>query len=59
VVIIGRMADAAPKKRSERNPHKHASDRYEGAARGAMKMSDDLMRDASMRQIVELCLRRI
>jgi hypothetical protein len=57
------MADAAPKKRSARNRHKHASDRYEGAARGAMetamKMSDDLMRDASMRQIVELCLRRI
>ena len=47
-------------KRSAQKKHKTESDRYERAARVAMeiamKMSDELMRDASVREIVELCL---
>jgi len=40
--------------------HKAESDRFERAARRAMeivmKMSDDLMRDAAVREIIDLCL---
>ena len=39
---------------------KYQAERYEGAARTAMeiamKISDELMRDASVRQIVDLCM---
>jgi hypothetical protein len=47
-------------KRSAQKKHKTESDRYERAARAAMevamKMSDELMRDAAVREIVDLCL---
>lgn len=47
-------------KRSAQKQHKTESDRYERAAKAAMqiamKMSDELMRDAAVREIVDLCL---
>ena len=47
-------------KRSARKKQKMESDRYERAAKAAMeiamKMSDALMRDAAVREIVDLCL---
>jgi hypothetical protein len=47
-------------KRSAQKKHKTESDRYERAARAAMEiamtMSDELMRDAAVREIVDLCL---
>ncbi len=47
-------------KRSAQKRHKIESDRYERAARAAMEiamqMSDELMRDAAVREIVDLCL---
>jgi hypothetical protein len=47
-------------KRSAQKKHRTESDRYERAARAAMeiamKMSDELMRDAALREIVDLCL---
>jgi hypothetical protein len=47
-------------KRSAQKKHQLESDRYERAARVAMeiamKMSDALMRDAAVREIVDLCL---
>ena len=47
-------------KRSAQKKHKAESDRYERAAKVAMeiamKMSDELMRDAAVREIVDLCL---
>ena len=47
-------------KRSAQKKHQIESDRYERAARVAMeiamKMSDELMRDAAVREIVDLCL---
>src|SRR5579862_8871909 len=47
-------------KRSAQRKHRMESDRYERAARVAMeiamKMSDELMRDAAVREIVDLCL---
>jgi hypothetical protein len=47
-------------KRSAQKKHKTESDRYERAAKAAMevamKMSDELMRDAAVREIVDLCL---
>ena len=53
--IIG-LAD-----RPDNNKNKYQADRYEGAAKTAMeiaiKMSDDLLRDASVRQIVSLCMK--
>jgi hypothetical protein len=46
---------------SEEKKHKLESGRYERAARVAMeiamKVSDDLMRDAAVRDIVDLCLK--
>jgi hypothetical protein len=46
--------------KSEENKHKLEKSRYESAARVAMeiamKVSDDLMRDAAVRDIVDLCL---
>ena len=53
--IIG-LAD-----RPDNNKNKYEADRYERAAKTAMeiaiKMSDDLLRDASVRQIVSLCMK--
>jgi hypothetical protein len=47
-------------KRPAQKKHQIESDRYERAARTAMeiamKMSDELMRDAAVREIVDLCL---
>ena len=47
--------------RPENKNSKYESERYERASKAAMeiaiKMSDDLLRDASVRQIVELCLK--
>jgi len=47
-------------KRSAQKKQKVESDRYERAAKAAMeiamKMSDELMRDAAVREIVDLCL---
>ena len=44
----------------EKKKDKYQAERYERAARAAMeiamKMSDDLMRDAAVRQIVDLCM---
>jgi len=51
---VGDAADLSHKK------IKHDVERYERAARAAMeiamKVSDELMRDAAVRQIVELCM---
>lgn len=47
-------------KRSAQKKHQAESNRYERAARAAMEiamqMSDELMRDAAVREIVDLCL---
>ena len=47
-------------KRSAQKKQQIESDRYERAAKAAMeiamKMSDELMRDAAVREIVDLCL---
>jgi len=48
-------------KRSAQKKQKVESDRYERAAKAAMaiamKISDDLLRDSSVRQIVDLCMK--
>src|SRR6202034_3756260 len=48
-----------PDKAHKKN--KYEADRYERAAKAAMeiaiKMSDDLLRDSSVRQIVDLCVK--
>ena len=48
-------------RKSERARNEQARVRYERAARAAMeiaiKMSDDLMRDAAVRDIVDLCMK--
>jgi hypothetical protein len=53
-----RLAESG--KRSAQKRHQIESDRYERAARAAMevamRMSDELMRDAAVREIVDLCL---
>jgi hypothetical protein len=66
-VICRSAADSAEKTagtngrgdRSE-NKRKHEAERYERAAKAAMeiamKISDDLLRDSSVRQIVSLCM---
>ncbi|MBR1125319.1 hypothetical protein JQ628_27620 [Bradyrhizobium lablabi] len=52
-----RVADAAGR---DGKTIKHDIERYERAARAAMeiaiKVSDELMRDAAVRQIIELCM---
>jgi hypothetical protein len=52
---VGAAADRSPRK------IKREVERYEHAARAAMeiaiKVSDELLRDAAVRQIVELCLK--
>jgi hypothetical protein len=49
------------KNNSDRRRNKHEADRYERAAKAAMeiaiKISDDLLRDSSVRQIVDLCVK--
>ena len=54
----GKVSGFAGRPDSRKN--KNESDRYERAAKTAMeitiRISDDLMRDASVRQIVELCM---
>ena len=56
--LVAGLADNG--KRSARKKQKVESDRYERAAKAAMeiamKMSDELMRDAAVREIVDLCL---
>ena len=53
---------AAPDKKNKdgKKQNKYEAERYERAARAAMeiamKISDDLMRDSSLRQIVGLCV---
>jgi hypothetical protein len=62
--IAGLAAPADNKKPNNKKPdHNKADDaeRYQRAAKAAMeiamKISDDLMRDAAVREIVELCLK--
>ena len=47
--------------RTDNKKHKHETERYERAAKAAMeiamKISDELMRDAAVRQIVDLCMK--
>ena len=63
--ICRSAADSAEKitglaDRPDNNKNKYEADRYERAAKTAMeiaiKMSDDLLRDSSVRQIVSLCV---
>jgi hypothetical protein len=62
---IGGLAGPADnKKPNNKKPHHNKGDdpeRYQRAAKAAMeiamKISDDLMRDAAVREIVELCLK--
>ncbi|MBR0716814.1 hypothetical protein [Bradyrhizobium liaoningense] len=55
---VGRAADAS---RQSDERRRRETERYERAARAAMeiamKMSDDLMRDDAVRQIVDLCMK--
>jgi hypothetical protein len=64
--ICRSAADSAEKaagsaSRPENKETKYEVERYERASKTAMeiaiKMSDDLLRDASVRQIVELCMK--
>ena len=63
--ICRSAADSAERLRGVAGPpvkkkDKHQAERYERAAKAAMeiamKISDELMRDASVRQIVDLCM---
>ncbi len=59
---VGRRADGAvAKKKSDRQKNEDASERYQRAAKIAMeialKMSDDLLRDSAVREILDLCLK--
>ena len=59
---VGAFADipAGKRKKSEVRRNERDTERYQRAAKAAMviamKVSDDLLRDAAVRQIVELCL---
>ena len=61
--IVGRFAQVTggKEKRSETRRKKSEAERYERAAKTAMeialKVSDDLMRDAAVGEIVDLCLK--
>ena len=50
-----------PADRPDSKKRKHETERYERAAKAAMeiaiKISDDLLRDSSVRQIVNLCMK--
>jgi len=54
------LVDGSQKKSNE-NQSEQDSERYQRAARAAMeiamKISDDLMRDAAVREIVDLCIK--
>jgi hypothetical protein len=58
---IGGVADAANGKKRDRKRDDYDSARYQAAAKRAMeiamKMSDELMRDAAVGEIVDLCLK--
>jgi hypothetical protein len=59
---VGRLTDGAVVgKKSDRHKNGDASQRYQRAARIAMeialKMSDDLLRDSAVREILDLCLK--
>jgi hypothetical protein len=59
---LGRLTDGAVVgKKSDRHKNSDASQRYQRAARIAMeialKMSDDLLRDSAVREILDLCLK--
>jgi hypothetical protein len=58
--IVARPSDGK-ERRSETRLRKSETERYERAAKCAMeialKVKDDLMRDAAIREIVELCLK--
>ena len=57
--ICRSAADSAEKVAGDNSKNKYEADRYERAAKAAMevaiKMSDDLLRDSAVRQIVSLC----
>lgn len=60
--VAGQASDALAKgRKSEARKDRQAADRYQRAAKAAMglamKISDDLLRDAAVREIVDLCLR--
>ena len=54
-------ADNKPNNKTLDNKNEHDTERYERAARTAMevamKMSDDLMRDAAVSEIINLCMK--
>jgi hypothetical protein len=60
---LGRPAGLADgkQKKPNKDPGEPDSERYQRAARAAMeiamKISDDLMRDAAVREIVDLCIK--
>jgi hypothetical protein len=58
---VGGLARGDNASRSVQKHHEAESGRYQRAAKAAMeiamKMSDELMRDAAVREIVELCLK--
>lgn len=60
---VGRLTDGAvaKKKKSDRNKDKAASERYQRAPKIAMeialRISDDLLRDSAVREILDLCLK--
>ena len=58
---VGHPADGADRRKKRAKKNQDDRLRYHGAARTAMeiamKMSDDLMRDTGVREIIELCLK--
>src|ERR1700682_2152204 len=60
---VGRLADGAvaKKKKSDSNKDKVSSERYQRAAKIAMeialRISDDLLRDSAVHEILDLCLK--
>jgi len=59
--FIGGLAGPSPGKQKSKKTQEAEAARYQRAAKAAMeiamKVSDDLMRDAAVREIVDLCLR--
>lgn len=59
--FIGGLTGGMAGKQSSKKQHEVEAARYQRAAKAAMeiamKVSDDLMRDAAVREIVDLCLR--
>jgi hypothetical protein len=58
---VGNPADGVDRRKKRAKKNQDDSLRYQGAARTAMeiamKMSDDLMRDVGVGEIIELCLK--